>query len=153
MTAHNLTFKERFDLKYTKNPGCWEWNAFVSPFGYGFIRQNGGNTLAHRASWELFVGTIPKGMLVLHKCDNPPCVNPEHLFLGTHQDNSDDKCAKNRQFRSRGELSASAKLTWPKVAEIRSLKGTAPDRVIAKQFGVARATVNAIQRGQSWISP
>ncbi len=79
------------------NSGCWLWTAYVDRDGYGNITINRKPTPAHRASWELFKGTIPKGLLVCHKCDTPACVNPDHLFLGTHKDNIRDSFAKGRK--------------------------------------------------------
>jgi hypothetical protein len=73
--------------------GCWEWMGFIRPSGYGQVHQN---KLAHRVSWELHNGPIPNGVLVLHKCDNKSCVNPDHLFLGSHRDNTQDMMSKGR---------------------------------------------------------
>ncbi len=95
---------ERFNDKYVvASSGCWEWTASKHRQGYGRLRlgKKGGKTLqAHRVSYELFNGPIPDGVLVCHVCDNPSCVNPTHLFLGTHKDNMTDKYNKGRQ----GEL-------------------------------------------------
>lgn len=77
--------------------GCWEWQGHRLPKGYGHFRGlTAKNVKAHRFAYELLVGPIPDGLRVLHRCDNPPCVNPVHLFLGTDKDNSDDKIAKGR---------------------------------------------------------
>lgn len=75
---------------------CWEWQGYRIDKGYGRLRHEGGKKLAHRVSYEAFVGAIPDGMCVLHKCDNPPCVNPDHLFLGTNLDNVKDCINKGR---------------------------------------------------------
>lgn len=75
---------------------CWPWRGTKNTQGYGWIRFQGGNWRAHRLAWVFTVGKIPEGMLVCHKCDNPSCCNPKHLFLGTHRDNSLDKYAKGR---------------------------------------------------------
>lgn len=102
------SFKERFWEKVELIPEhtCWIWTSNISNKGYGVFKVNRkiGNKLAHRISWTLAFGIIPKGFNVLHKCDNPPCVRPEHLFLGTHQDNMNDKVKKNRQSRLKGDL-------------------------------------------------
>ena len=93
----------RFWAKVERSAGCWNWTASTNVGGYGQLRvggQNGQPRVSNRIAYELMVGTIPDGLLVLHKCDNPRCVNPNHLFLGTHQDNSDDKIAKGRQGKN-----------------------------------------------------
>ncbi len=91
---------ERFWSKVVKtDDGCWGWNGATTPFGYGRMTagsRGAGLLRAHRVSWELHYGPIPAGLLVLHHCDNPPCVRPNHLFLGTMLDNSRDAVAKGR---------------------------------------------------------
>lgn len=80
---------------------CWNWNGYKNKKGYGTINIEGRkacDVLAHRASYTLFIGVITNGMLVLHKCDNPSCVNPDHLFQGTAKDNTQDAINKGRQF-------------------------------------------------------
>lgn len=89
---------DRFWEKVRKTDGCWEWLAYTCKFGYGRIGGVRGQVLdAHRVSWELHNGPIPEGICVLHHCDNPPCTNPDHLFLGTLSDNLADMYAKGRQ--------------------------------------------------------
>ena len=107
-------FLEKVDVKGKYD--CWEWKAFKFK-GYGRFYLNGKH-YAHRASWNLYNGQIPKGMCVLHHCDNPGCVNPEHLFLGTQLDNIKDMIKKGR-FVS-GELSGGSKLSTNQVIEIRN---------------------------------
>lgn len=75
---------------------CWIWKGCRNWANYGTMRKNGKNAFTHRIAWEIYKGEIPKGLFVLHRCDNPPCCNPEHLFLGTPQDNSRDMTAKGR---------------------------------------------------------
>lgn len=96
--------KDRFLNKFQKKEsGCWEWIGRRNKKGYGnFDMEDIKETCAHRASWIFFRGEIPKGLHVLHHCDNPCCVNPNHLFLGTNQDNVDDKMKKGRYFNGRG---------------------------------------------------
>jgi hypothetical protein len=91
---------ERFWEKVDKSGECWTWRPVTGrhPFGYGmFTPQHGQRVTSHRFSWQLAHGPIPSGLFVLHKCDNPPCVRPDHLFLGTHKDNMADMKAKKRQ--------------------------------------------------------
>lgn len=78
------------------NKNCWNWMAYKNSLGYGRLRVNGVKTLAHRASYVFFTGDIPSGLLVCHRCDNPSCINPEHLFLGTAKDNHRDAVGKGR---------------------------------------------------------
>jgi hypothetical protein len=91
----SMTLEERFWLKARKADGCWSWGGRLHS-GYGLIAVNGKTTSANRASWIIHFGPIPDGMLVCHKCDNPECTNPEHLFLGTHKANAEDMVKKGR---------------------------------------------------------
>lgn len=105
---------QRFWEKVQKTDGCWLWLAYKQPRGYGQFKHQGRMRLAHRFSWELTNGLIPEGECVLHTCDNPACVNPEHLFLGTQLDNSLDMYEKGRQAPSpacAGETNGRAKLS------------------------------------------
>lgn len=128
--------------------GCWNW---TKPSGkernrYGRRGSRRNEHYAHRRSWEIYKGPIPDGLEVLHKCDNPPCVNPDHLFLGTQQDNIDDADKKGRLLR--GERHGNAKLTNVQVDEIRRLIPLKTQRVIAAQFGVTRQTISDIKIGR-----
>ncbi len=102
------TILERFEEKINKNEKtkCWEWRASTRR-GYGLFKYKGKTTSAHRFSWELYNNKIPDGLLVLHKCDNPPCCNPDHLFLGTQKDNVIDMHNKGRGVDNRGSNSSS----------------------------------------------
>lgn len=134
-----------FWQRVTKSDGCWEWSGARLPSGYGVIStraRSGGNTLAHRISWELHNGQIPNGLLVCHTCDNPPCVNPDHLFLGTGADNSQDMSAKGRTAK------AVTKLTPEKVQAIRNRHANGETvHDLAREFDVTPPTISeAVQR-------
>ena len=99
LAAGNKYGAVRFWAKVAIGDGCWTWTAAITAFGYGVIQWQGKKRPAHRIAWELTYGPIPAGKWVLHKCDNPPCVRPDHLFLGTVIDNVADMVAKGRQVR------------------------------------------------------
>ena len=139
-----------------KTSGCWEWKGAKRHFGHGDAQYHGKNYKAHRLFWELFKGEIPKGLCVLHSCDNPPCCNPDHLFLGTVLDNNRDKKNKNRQ--AKGESMGMAVLDDEKVRELRAAKREArakgsrnfggPD--FAYRFGVSLTAICAAASGKTW---
>lgn len=128
---------------------CWTWTRSLDASGYGQINIRGKMTKAHRLAYEAFVGPIPAGLFVCHTCDNPPCCNPEHLFLGTAADNNSDKVNKRRhQF---GERSTLAKLTEADVRMIRErLAKGEPHRSIARAFGTGTSNVSRIRTGSAW---
>ena len=129
--------------------GCWEWQKARTDKGYGQLRTKGGMSYVHRLMYRLNVGDIPSGAFVLHKCDNPPCCNPDHLFAGTPLQNMSDKVAKRRHCV--GEQFPQAKLSPDKVREIRSLfaQGT-PKLRISKMYGVSQRTILLVIRGETW---
>ena len=115
---------ERFWARVHKTETCWLWHGKLSgtkPWLYGEFNNNGNRIRAHRFSWELHNGNIPVGMLVCHHCDNPPCCNPAHLWLGTSKDNAADRDAKGRQEFFKGEDHNMARLTESDVRKIRSM--------------------------------
>jgi len=114
--------------------------------GYGRMSVNGRDMYAHRASYELAYGKIPAGMNVLHECDTPLCINPDHLFLGTHADNVADKVAKNRQ--PRGEMNATARFTEAEVLAIRASPLGVNE--IARRTGVYPTTISLIRNRKTW---
>lgn len=142
---------DRFMDKVASVPiaGCWLWTGSVSPLGYGQLTAGRKVRYAHRFSWERFVGAIPSGMCILHRCDVPSCVNPHHLSLGTKRDNTRDMMKKGRD-RLIGERNPSAKLTSVDVAAIRERSESCVKA--AKRFGVSRSTVSAIRRGETRVS-
>lgn len=129
---------------------CWEWTAGKNPDGYAVFRGLG-ERRAGRAAWKLVNGDIPSGKLVCHRCDNPGCVNPNHLFLGSPLDNMLDKTRKKRNNPPVGERAGRAKLTTSQVLEIRArhAKGDV-QRHIAKDFGVGFKAINKIVFRQRW---
>lgn len=142
---------ERFRAKIRPDPdtGCWLWTGGTHEFGYGVMgvgRRGQGTTKAHRWAFEHFVGPIPDGMFVCHRCDVPACVNPDHLFLGTHLDNVRDAISKDRH--ARGEVNGHAKLTADDVRAIRADRRI--QRVVAAEYGVARTVVSRIRSGTRW---
>jgi hypothetical protein len=124
---------ERFWSRVQKGDGCWLWQGRRQRQGYGVFTVGRDPRLAHRIAYKLGVGPIPDGQCICHRCDNPPCVNPAHLFAGTQQDNMADMVAKGR---SSTKLSAEARI------EVRRLQGMGvTQRAIAARFGVHQATV------------
>lgn len=144
----------RFLTKFRIAPdtGCWEW--IGSKFGgYGMVWiEEGRNIGAHRFSWEAFKGPIPEGMFVCHHCDNRKCVNPNHLFLGTHADNMADMDKKNRRGTLRGNACPWKKLSSNAVATIKDLllKKAASRKVLAEQYGVSESTIYDIVNNKTW---
>ena len=134
----------------TSSDECWLWTASCFSNGYGQIYNPGATRKAHRVSWELHHGPIPDGMDVLHSCDNPPCVNPSHLFLGTHQDNMADRDRKGRG--AAGSKHPLTKLTTAQVLEIRELcaSQTVQQKELALRFGVSRSQICQIAHEKTW---
>ena len=123
--------------------GCWQWVGSVTIYGYGRMRVDAKNVMAHRFSYELHVGKIPEGLFVCHKCDNRKCVNPEHLFVGEHQDNMTDMVKKNRQ--AVGSRNGNAVLSENDVLLIRASRDIIEQKELAKIFGCSQPTVSRIQ--------
>lgn len=129
---------------------CWEWTGTCSR-KYGVFNIRSRVLQAHRTAYRLSKGEIPDGLQVLHKCDNPPCCNPSHLFLGTFKDNMDDKCAKNRQMGPRGELCALAKLTAADVSQIREVWANGGTiKGIARERKMSPSAIGQIVRRETW---
>jgi hypothetical protein len=137
--------------------GCILWNGRLNEHGYGVISPAGTpglgephELLAHRVAYELLIGPIPDGLFVLHRCDNPPCINPIDLFLGTQADNMADKVAKGRQLP--GEMHPMAKLTNDDARAIinRYRAGGIYQRQLAKEYGVGQAAISKIILRDGW---
>ena len=159
--------KRLFIRSFFRDSGCIEWGGALNESGYGTIMEallNGKVKiwLAHRISYEYFKGPIPKGLFCCHTCDNPKCVNPDHLFAGTPLDNTRD-CINKGRFPSselrkrigrekniRGEKHCCAKLTTENVLEIKKLRGRLAGREIAKCFNVKPSTICDIFKGRTW---
>jgi len=127
---------------------CVVWPGYKNEKGYGKVMVARRCVRAHRHAWGQHFGPIPDGLNVLHNCDNPACINPGHLFLGTQAQNMADKVAKDRQ--QKGERVPTAKLTEGDVREIRALKGSLTQRAIAVRFAVDQSTVSDIVRRKNW---
>jgi hypothetical protein len=152
-----MTLKERFDSKWTPEPysGCWLWTKGCHSCGYGVFSVNCRNDYAHRVSWKIYRGKIPAGMCVLHHCDIPGCVNPNHLFIGTNRDNMLDKTKKHRgrmMFPKRHFVCA--KITPDQVREIRHIhsldRTRATLRMLARSFNLSYGAINGIVYRKSW---
>lgn len=143
--------KEYIENNSTHNlsSGCWEWAGYCNPDGYGQRKINGKTLRAHRMSYTVYSGEIPEGLCVLHKCDNPKCCNPEHLFIGTHSDNMKDMWDKNRHPREKNpELSA--KLTKDQVMYVRNAEGSISGDALGRILNVSGGTIRNIWNGVTW---
>jgi len=147
-----VRFWEKVDRSAGQD-GCWPWLGGIGPDGYGLTKFEplGPTSVTHRVAYRLDKGPIPEVMLVLHHCDNPPCCNPAHLWLGTDKDNSDDKIRKGRDRKSHGEAHKKAKLTVAQVLLIRA-RDIAGDsrRGMAREFGIGRKSLWNICERKSW---
>lgn len=144
------TKEERFwEYVDKKSYGCWEWIGGLDAYGYGrFGISNGKGIGAHRYSYALHNGPFQKSLFVCHKCDNPKCVNPDHLFLGSHQDNMDDMAGKGRQRSPKGEESPACKITEETAKKILESKLSYSET--AKKYGVSKSSVAAIKNKRIW---
>jgi hypothetical protein len=154
-------FKTLYDVDETS--GCWIWKGSTTTRGYGQF-YSGKMHVAHRFSYEHYKGQIPEGLIIRHVvCDNPLCVNPDHLEPGTHQDNSDDKVAKGRQATGekitagrspiKGEANGRSVLSELEVEEMKQIHEIDPSisqRALAEFFGISKSQVGAILRGERW---
>lgn len=142
---------EKFWAKVDKSGGpdaCWLWLGCKNNDGYGYLYFKGKLFRTHRLAYTLEIGPIPKGLCVLHKCDNPSCCNPKHLYLGTYKDNARDRDLSGRHNPAQGSRQWKSKFTEEQVINIfnddRSL------RVIAADYGVHHSTIWYIKAGRTW---
>ena len=173
-TAFSEVAQKRFWTKVDKSGECWEWLAGKSPLGYGHFKDAGKTYRAHRYIYESQIGPIADGLCVCHRCDNPGCVRPDHLWLGTSPENTADKMSKNRhkvvsgdmhylrrnpelqwlhrnpEKATRGEKHPSSKLTESQVIEIRSLAQSLSTRTLAEAFSVCPANIKSILKRKTW---
>jgi hypothetical protein len=166
-TEYTTEFIVRFWARVARGEGedaCWPWAGPQSSAGYGAIMYRRVNRSTHRLAWELTNGAIPDGLWVLHRCDNPPCCNPAHLFLGTNADNVRDREGKRRGFFKkgqknpwrvpppRGSAQKLAKLTEATVLEMvaRYRAGGVTQRALADEYGISRPIVSLILSGKRW---
>lgn len=143
------SFMAKFEIDFWT--GCWMWTAATCDKGYGHLRKGGKDYRAHVLSYEFFKGPIPEGndyhgTCVLHQCDRPGCVNPDHLFLGTNLENILDMRAKDRDCK--GEDRPNSKLTEENVADIK--KDTRYQYLIAADYGINQSQVSRIKNSQRW---
>lgn len=150
--------KKSFEKHVIRQEGCWDWKGSKTPFGYAVMscRREIGPDRGHRASWLIYRGKIEKEMHVCHSCDNPICTNPDHLWLGTHKQNNDDKILKGRSNNAppptkKGSENGSSKLNEEQVREIKKMisQGRSCGK-IAKEFDVSATTIKRIRNGENW---
>lgn len=144
--------KQAFESRIWITPGCWLWQGDVITKGYGRFSFGGGYESAHRLSFRLYVGPIPSGHVIRHSCDNPICVNPDHLQSGTQKENIQDAVSRGRM--SLGERNGRATITAELVLQIRDLLdcGLFTHSVIGHFYGVKRTLVSDIRNGRCWSS-
>lgn len=149
-----LSLLERFNEQVDATGGpsaCWPWTGDRSKKNYGRFCFDGGRELAHRRAWIIAFGDITDGLCVLHSCDNPPCCNPKHFFLGTLADNCRDRFMKGRDKAPKGEMTGAAKLCDADIPRIRTMRKSGTTlAVIAEEFGVSKNVVSQISSGKAW---
>lgn len=145
-------FWDKIDVR--DNNECWEWNACTaSRGGYGILKVNGKRIRAHVLSYQIHKGEIPEGLFVCHSCDNPPCCNPTHLWLGTNQQNIKDAVDKGLLIPpvAKGAANGNAKLNDKQLDEIRELiQNRIPNTHIARIYGVTHSMISLIKLGKAW---
>lgn len=144
---------EKILVNYEVVKDCWEWKGKKDKDGYGRLRVGGRITIrTNRAAWIVANGEIPNGKMICHKCDNPCCINPDHLYVGTAKDNATDRRNRGRSNNERGSLRWNSKLTEEQVRQISIdyVPGKDSQTEVAKKYGVSQATISHILRGANW---
>jgi len=151
-SARKLTLQERLErcIDQTNLSGCWTWTGSMAGSGYGAINYNNKKLAAHRVAYQIYKGD-PGDLFVLHKCDNPICVNPEHLFLGTNLDNAKDRQAKGRCYAAKGIKNSNAKLSVDDILKIRELATLGVSySEIGRRFGISHNQASLIHKRKAW---
>ena len=139
-------------LRRVESTDCWEWTGYKARFGYGSIMYQGETWLTHRLAYTLHYGSTAN-QCVLHRCDNPPCCNPRHLFLGTREDNVADRVAKGRCGRPAGARNGRAKIDGDTAVWIKGLcESGQPRKTVAGMYKLSLAQVGRIVRGDQWAA-
>lgn len=146
VSDNDLVKARLFNNCRLSDTGCWLWTG-PTRTGYGVFYVGSKNRSAHRISYEAFIGPIPKGMHILHSCDNPGCINPAHLRPGTVKENMADREARRRRS-VRGEQIGTSKLTYQDVLDIRNSKEK--PAVLAKKYGVHPCHIWVVRKGKAW---
>lgn len=156
MPRWTQTLEERLWSRVDKTGECWIWQGCRGSKGYGTIwvgnKSDGRRKATHRVSWELVNGPIPAGMYVCHKCDNPPCIRPDHLFIGSNADNMADMRAKGRSPKPVGSANPAAKLSESQVDEIRTryARGGITQESLGAEFGITQSAVSQAVSSTHW---
>lgn len=146
-----MPVSDRFWKQIERTKDCWNWSGTYDNHGYGRFRYDGRKWRAHRLAWLFSIGFIPGSLHVLHKCDNPKCCNPNHLWLGTHQDNIDDREKNGRNRPPIGERHSCHVLTEVEVKNIRKLLSSGKGMTfLSIKYGVSKTTIWNIQTRKTW---
>jgi hypothetical protein len=152
MSPPRLSIESRLQKHIKKLDGCWVFTGSLDKDGYGVFNYGRGKQVrAHRMSYEFYISQIPKGYLVCHKCDNPSCINPSHLFLGSHKDNTQDMIKKDRKICLKGSKHHYSKITETDVLAIRQKRLLGLKlKNIGNEFAISFQTVSSICKGKTW---
>jgi hypothetical protein len=153
VAAHRVPLEDRFRRYVDRTPTCWNWTANRPGGRYGHLKYLGKTLLVHRVAYELFVGPIADGLWVLHHCDNPACVRPDHLYLGTPQRNVLDKIERKRG--GLGELHGRTQLTVSDVTHIREIMSAPGSKMgrrkaLIERYGISPTSISRIASGKQW---